>query len=187
MNRGLLENTGLFRSVWLIVALGLIAGCADVRVQEHAMFEPAVDLQSFFQGELLAHGVVKNRSGRIIRTFRAEIDAHWDEGVGVLDERFVFDDGEKQRRKWVLEPSGVGSFNATAGDVIGTGKLELAGNSIFLEYILRIPYRDGHVDVHVDDRMYQVAPDLLVNESQMTKFGVNVGSILLVIQKTGDG
>ena len=92
---------------------------------------------------------------------------------------------EQQGRKWVLEPSGEGTFNATAGDVIGTGELEFAGNSIFLEYVLRIPYGDGHVDVRVDDRMYQVAPDLLINESEMTKFGIRVGSILLVIQKTG--
>ena len=44
-----------------------------------------------------------------------------------------------------------------------------------------MPYGDGTVDVRVDDRMYLLAPGVLLNESIMSKFGVEVGSILLVI------
>ena len=67
--------------------------------------------------------------------------------------------------------------------MVGEGKLERSGNALFLDYVLRIPYDDSTIDVRVDDRMYQVAPDILLNESIMTKFGVQVGSILLVIVK----
>lgn len=52
-----------------------------------------------------------------------------------------------------------------------------------MEYVLRIPYRDGTIDVRVDDRMYLLTPDLLVHQSIMKKFGVRVGSILLVISR----
>ena len=70
-----------------------------------------------------------------------------------------------------------------AGDVVGGGVMGVAGNSAFLDYVLRIAYGESTVDVRVDDRMYLVSPDVLVNESIMTKFGLRVGSLLLVILK----
>ena len=61
------------------------------------------------------------------------------------------------------------------------GQLTSSGNALFLDYVLRLPYNEGTIDVREDDRMYRVAPNILVNESRMTRFGVQVGSILLVI------
>jgi hypothetical protein len=58
--------------------------------------------------------------------------------------------------------------------------------------VLRIPYGDGTLDLTIDDRMYLVRPDVLINESKMKKFGFGVGEILLVIRRipettAGDG
>jgi hypothetical protein len=76
----------------------------------------------------------------------------------------------------------------TAGDVVGEGQVRVAGNSMFLDYVLRIPYGDGTLDIHIDDRMYLVTPDILINESRMLKFGFDVGEILLVIERrSADG
>ncbi len=63
------------------------------------------------------------------------------------------------------------------------GKLQQAGNSLFLDYVLRLPYKGSEVDVHVDDRMYLVSPDILINESGMSKFGWRVGNLVLVIAR----
>ena len=163
-----------------ILALALSA-CSTVEVSDYSDLKPDLVLNDFFNGSLSAHGVVKDRSGRVIRIFNASIDASWDAGTGTLDEDFIFNDGEKQRRVWKLEPQDDGSYLGTAGDVEGEGLLTQAGNSVFLDYVLQIPYGEGTVDVRVDDRMYLVSPGVLINESQMTKFGVRVGSILLVI------
>jgi len=78
---------------------------------------------------------------------------------------------------------GDGSYVATAGDVIGEGSMKVAGNSVFLDYVLRIPYGDSTIDLHIDDRMYLVTERILLNESIMTKFGFEVGEITLVIEK----
>ena len=163
-----------------ILALALSA-CSTVEVSDYSDLKPDLVLNDFFNGSLSAHGVVKDRSGRVIRIFNASIDASWDAGTGTLDEDFIFNDGEKQRRVWKLEPQDDGSYLGTAADVEGEGLLTQAGNSVFLDYVLQIPYGEGTVDVRVDDRMYLVSPGVLINESQMTKFGVRVGSILLVI------
>ncbi|MEH6592583.1 MAG: DUF3833 domain-containing protein [Halioglobus sp.] len=166
----------------LLLLLTLLLGaCSSVSVDDHANFRPALDPVLFFDGKLTAHGVIKNRGGRVIRTFSADIVASWQNGVGTLDEAFVFDDGEVQQRVWTLTPSGDGTYLSTAGDVVGEGLLTTAGNSIFLDYVLRIAYGESSIDVKVDDRMYLVSENVLINESIMKKFGVRVGSIALVI------
>ena len=76
-----------------------------------------------------------------------------------------------------------GTYSGTAGDVVGEARGEVAGNSMFLKYVLRIPYGDGDLDITIDDRMYLTEPSLLVNESKMYKFGFRVGEIILVIVK----
>lgn len=177
----------LLSPVFLLLAMTLgLAGCSPVTVQEYADNRPLLVPEEFFQGQLTAHGVIKDRSGKVIRYFNADIKAYWENGIGTLEEDFIFDDGEPERRVWTLTPQGDGSYTGTAGDVIGDGQITLAGNSMFLDYVLRIPYNDGTLDLRIDDRMYLVNPTMLINESTMTKFGIRVGEILLVIEKRGD-
>lgn len=163
--------------------LTLIVGCSSVSVEDYAGNTPALVAEEFFSGELSAHGMVKNRSGKVIRYFSAAIDASWTDGVGTLDEHFIFDDGEQQTRVWTLQPNIDGTYVATAGDVIGESLMKVSGNSLFMNYVLRIPYRDGTIDVDIDDRMYLVSENILLNESGMSKWGFNVGQITLVIEK----
>lgn len=167
----------------LLVASGLLTSCSSVRVTDYAGNKPTLVLHEFFNGSLTAHGVVKNRSGKVIRYFNAAIEADWKDGVGTLDENFLFDDGEKQQRIWTLIKDESGHYVGTANDVVGSSTLKVAGNSLFLDYLLRIPYKDGTLDIHIDDRMYLVSDTMLINESVMTKWGFEVGEILLVITK----
>lgn len=167
--------------------LSFLGACASVTVSDHQTFEPEIDMQTFFDGYLSAHGVVKNRPGKVIRTFNADIAACWKDGTGYLVEDFVFNDGEEQQRIWTLTPNVDGSYTGSAGDVVGPGNLTVAGNSVFLDYVLRIPLGDSTIDVRVDDRMYLVSPTVLFNESILTKFGVKVGSLGLVIVRQPHG
>ena len=164
----------------LFLAL-LFTGCANVSVDDYQGNAPDFIPSEFFNGRLTAHGVVMDRSGRVTRYFNADIQASWAAGIGTLDEDFLFDDGEAQKRIWTLTPTENGGYIGTAGDVVGEGQLTYAGNAVFLDYVLRIPYGDGTIDLRVDDRMYLVGDDVLINESRLTKFGVNVGRILLTI------
>jgi hypothetical protein len=175
------------RFATLLLSILLLQACAQVQVDEYRAREPVFDPVSFFSGYLTAHGIVQDRAGKVLRHFNAEIQASWQDGVGTLVEDFVFDDGEEQRRIWTLTPDGSGGYNGRAGDVVGDGKLSFAGNAMFLDYTLRIPYRDGTIDVRVDDRMYLVDPDILINESRLTKFGFGIGSIVLTILRHPEG
>lgn len=167
-----------------VLALG---GCAGVSVTDYRGESPRFVPESFFDGRLVAHGLLKNRAGRVTRRFVAEIDASWTDGVGTLDERFEFADGEEDRRVWTLRPDGDGGYIGTAGDVVGESAITVAGNAMFLDYTLRAPYGDSTIDVQIDDRMYLIDDNTLLNESIMRKFGFRVGEIMLVIRRVGGG
>jgi len=173
----------LLRLTIVFLGLGLFSACSSVRISEYADNQPAMVVEEFFNGSLRAHGIVKNRDEKVIRYFNASIDAKWVGGVGTLDEVFKFDDGEEQRRVWKLVRNDAGNYTASANDVIGSSTLKVGGNSLFLDYVLRIPWDDGTLDLRVDDRMYLVSDRVLINESVMTKWGFEVGRISLVIEK----
>ena len=173
----------LLQHIMTLLVLTGITACSTVQVQDYADNQPILDPETFFDGQLSAHGVIKDRGGKVIRYFNVDITAYWREGIGTLEEDFVFSDGESDRRVWTLTPAGKDRYIGTAGDVVGDGEISIAGNSMFLDYVLRIPYGDDTLDLRIDDRMYLVSPDVLINESRMIKFGLTVGEILLVIRR----
>ena len=173
----------------LSALLGMLIGlsaCGSTSVDDYQAREPAFEPEDFFNGALTAHGVVKDFSGTAIRHFSADIIGCWSGGVGTLDEDFVFDDGEQQKRIWTLTPNGDQTYIGTAGDVVGEGLARWQGNAMFLDYTLRIELEDGPINVKIDDRMYRVSDNVVINESKMRKFGFGVGEILLTIIRHPD-
>ena len=166
-----------------VCCLLLLTACSTPDVSLYAKNEPKFELQTFFSGPLTAHGILKNRSGEVTRYFNATLEGSWDNGVGTLVEVFVFDDGEVQERTWIMTPDDQGNYSATANDVVGSGDIKISGNALFMSYVLQVPYDGDLLEVNVDDRMYMVKEDVVINESIMKKFGVEVGYLSIVIEK----
>ena len=59
----------------LLLAMSLLSGCGSVSVQDYADNAPVLDPETFFDGYLTAHGVIKDRGGKVIRYFNADITA----------------------------------------------------------------------------------------------------------------
>ena len=166
----------------MIIATGSsLLGCSSATISDFQGRSPAFAPEAFFNGTLTAHGIVKDFSGTASRHFQADITGCWRDGVGTLYEDFTFDDGEEQTRIWTLTPSGDQTFIGTAGDVVGEGLARWEGNAMFLDYTLRIELENGPIDVRIDDRMYRVSDNIVINESKMRKFGIGVGDILLTL------
>ncbi|MGO1502549.1 MAG: DUF3833 domain-containing protein [Marinobacter sp.] len=180
-----IPKAGRHSILLLVAALTLLSGCSGPALTDYADRGPKLVPEQFFSGELTARGVVKDMSGEVIRTFDADISASWNSaGVGTLDEEFRFDDDEVQTRIWTLTPSDAAdSYHADAGDVTEPGTMRWSGNAIHMNYVLQVAYGDETLDVRMDDWMYLVTPDTLINQTTMSKWGVDVGEIVLVIQK----
>jgi hypothetical protein len=140
--------------------------------------------QEYFNGKMTAYGLVKDRSGQIIRTFKGVLIGSWDEkGIGTLDEKFVYDDGEELKRVWTLKPTGEKSFDATAHDIVGTAKMKSLGNTVMIDYVMRVPYNDSTIDISVRDWLHLQEDGVIINHSKMKKFGFTVGELVITIIK----
>jgi hypothetical protein len=140
--------------------------------------------QEYFNGKMTAYGLVKDRSGQIIRTFKGLLIGSWDEkGIGTLDEKFVYDDGEELKRVWTLKPTGEKSFDATAHDIVGTAKMKSLGNTVMIDYVMRVPYNDSTIDISVRDWLHLQEDGVIINHSKMKKFGFTVGELVITIIK----
>ncbi|MEM9603096.1 MAG: DUF3833 family protein [Pseudomonadota bacterium] len=150
--------------------------------------EPEIDpfrFEHFFQGPIHARGFVRNRGGEVIRRFWAEIVGTWDERTGelTLDEILHFDDGEVLERVWQIERLANGEYRGRAGDVEGVATGEVSGPDGVLRYALTVQYRGMDLVLSVVDRFHAVSEDVMYNNTQLKKFGFNVGSVSSVFYK----
>ena len=84
----------------------LLTGCTGMKIEDFNNTSPEFIPQEYFNGKLRAYGLVKDRSGKITRTFKGTMIGSWDKyGNGKLEEFFVYNDGEKLERTWILKPT----------------------------------------------------------------------------------
>lgn len=160
----------------------VLMGCAS-NITEYNQTEPKFDMTTFFDGKLSAYGMVQDRSGKVIRRFEADLVGRWQGDTGVLEEDFLYDDGEEQRRVWHLKKHDGQFYSGTADDVVGLASGQAQGFAFNWHYTLAINV-DGKVwNIDLDDWIYQLNETRLMNRTVMTKWGFKVGEITLIIEK----
>lgn len=163
--------------------LAALAGCASPTVADYAAEKPTLDLTSYFNGTLDAHGVFTDRSGKVVKRFAVVMRCRWQGNEGVLDEDFSYSDGSKQKRVWRLTKLPGGRYTGTADDVAGTAEGQEAGIAFHWRYTLELPV-DGKVyNVQFDDWMYLMDDRVMLNKATMSKFGVRLGEVTLSFYK----
>ena len=163
----------------------LLTGCSAQTIEDVASRSPDFDLESFFEGDSIAYGIFEDYSQKLSRQFRVNIKGTIEGDTLTLEEDFLYDDGETQRRVWVITNKGTTSegvilYEGRADDVIGTAQGELAGNALHWRYNLALPVDDTSYDIHFNDWIYQQDEDVAINRARLTKFGFEVGSVTLV-------
>lgn len=166
------------------LALIIFGGCSAMKINDFTGTKPEFIPQQYFNGKLKAYGIVKNRSGKIIRSFVGDLVGSWDEnGVGTLDEHFVYNDGEEQDRVWTLKPVGDKKFIGTACDIVGEAPMVANGNTVMIDYTMRVPYGKSTIDLNVRDWLHLQPDGVVINHSKMKKFGFEVGELVITIIK----
>ena len=162
----------------------LLTGCASMKIEDFNNTKPEFIPQEYFNGKLRAYGIVKDRSGKIIRSFKGEMIGSWDKnGIGTLDEFFVYDDGEEMKRVWTLKPTSDKKFIATADDIVGESSMIANGNTVMIDYVMRTPYKSSTIDLSVQDWLHLQDEKVIINHSKMKKFGFVVGELVITIIK----
>ncbi|MCE9679488.1 DUF3833 domain-containing protein [Shewanella sp. AS1] len=172
----------------LLMALFIftLSACGSASLDEHKGTVPELKLEEFFQGKLKAYGMVLSRSGDLQRRFEVDLQADWQGDKGEIKEWFVFDDGEKSTRIWQLEKVADNQYQGQAGDVIGIATGRTQGSALYWEYVMTIPVDGETYEISLDDWMFLLDDRRLFNKTEMSKWGVKVGEIILYIEKISD-
>jgi hypothetical protein len=172
------------RRTSLAAAAALLLGaCAGPSVSDYADQKPVLDLKTYFNGELVAHGLFTDRSGSVQRRFNVQMTGTWQGTQGTLDERFTYSDGKTERRVWRLTDEGNGRWSGRADDVLGVAEGRAAGNTLNWRYTLKLPVDGAIYEVQFDDWMYLMDERVMLNKAVMTKFGIRLGEVTLAFYK----
>ena len=167
--------------------IGFDMGGTSTDVSHYANQGPKLDLKTYLNGRLMAHGMFVKRGGEVARRFKVTMDATWQQEngiwVGTLDEAFEYDDGEKQRRVWTLRELQPGVYEGTASDVVGKAKGRSSGHALNWQYTLTLPVGNDRYDVQFDDWMFQMDERVMLNKARMSKFGIYLGEVTLAFYR----
>ncbi|MCW8996071.1 MAG: DUF3833 domain-containing protein [Psychromonas sp.] len=160
-----------------------VTACSSQKLSDYDNTRPVFDVQNYFNGNLLAYGVVLDRSGKVTRRFTVKMIGSWSNNHGKLEEWFAFDDGEKMTRTWLINKQADGSYTGRADDIVGLAVGESNGIALHWDYQLELTVEGSAYRVTFDDWLYQVDNDVVINRSYIKKWGFTLGEVILVINK----
>ncbi|MES2366486.1 MAG: DUF3833 domain-containing protein [Pseudomonadota bacterium] len=166
----------------MCTVLGL-TGCAGISPEVYRDQKPTLDIATYFNGPLTAWGYFADRSGEVKRRFTVQITGKWNGNEGVLTENFVWSDGEKSQRIWHISKLDAHRYIGRAGDVKGEAIGTAYGNALQWKYSLLLPVDGKTYEVQFDDWMYQMDDAVMLNKSEMRKFGFKLGEIVISFRK----
>jgi len=181
----LIKSSFLFFSLSIIsvISMFFLFGCSSQNIEVYKNNSPKFDVRKYFNGNLEAYGILQNWQGKVIRTFTVKMQGSWQENNGILQEDFLFNDGEKQQRTWQLTMQDDHHFTATASDVVQTAQGKQYGNAVKMDYVLAIPMGNKTYNFTIKDWLFLVDENSLVNVSTITKFGIPVAKLSIGFKK----
>ncbi len=166
----------------IITTVFMLAGCS-ASLSDYQGQQPPFDLAEYFSSPVAAYGIVQDHRTRLTRHFCVEIVPQWQAGEGTLHETFFFSDGEQQVRIWQLQTSGL-LVTGSAADVVGQASGEARGNAFNFRYVLDVPVGEQRYTLSVDDWMFRLDTDRVMNRSYLKKFGITVAEVSIFFDRS---
>jgi len=170
------------RSLAYVITCFFISSCS-VELEDYQTKEKPFDIKSYFEGRVIAWGVIQDYSNEVKRRFCVEVDGSWQGEKGVLAEKFYFNDGEISYRNWQLTKLADGSYLGTAEDVLGTAIGKHQGFAFQFQYELLLNIDGDITQLIMDDWMFQLDDNKVLNKTSMSKFGIKVAEVTLFFDK----
>ena len=172
------------RKLFGIIFFILLTGCANtMKPTDFKDQKPRLIIEKYLSGNVKAWGVLQNRSGKVTRQFKADLNGDWDGSKLVLNEVFNWNDGEKQTRQWVINKIDEHNYEGTASDVVGTAKGYSYGPAFKFEYVLLVPVKGKNIKITFDDWIFMQDDRVAINRATMTKFGIKVAELTVMFVK----
>ena len=166
-----------------VILILLLNSCSEMKPEDYKNTKPIIKIEEYFQGNVKAWGILQGRSGEVKRQFVADMKGEFDGQNLILDETFIWNDGEKQERRWTIKKVGDNKYEGTAPDVAGVAKGVSFGSAFKFEYKLLVPYKDKKIKIRFDDWIFKQDEKVAINRATMTKFGIKVAELTVLFQK----
>ncbi|MEZ5961381.1 MAG: DUF3833 family protein [Hyphomonadaceae bacterium] len=167
----------------LTVAGGLLTACATAPARPSNASEASFVLERDLLGRTTARGDFRAITGTQ-RGFTAHLSGSLTGEVFTLIEDFVYDDGERDRKTWVLTRQPSGEWSGTREDVIGAARGYQDGPVFRLEYDVRLPSENGRGrQVRFRDLLALDGQGAVLNNANVGWFGFRVARVSLVITR----
>jgi len=166
-----------------VILILLLNSCSEMKPEDYKNTKPIIKIEEYFQGNVKAWGILQGRSGEVKRQFVADMKGEFDGQNLILDETFIWNDGEKQERRWTIKKVGDNRYEGTAPDVVGIAKGVSFGSAFKFEYKLLVPYKDKKIKIKFDDWIFRQDEKTAINKATLTKFGFKVGELTVFFVK----
>ena len=169
-----------FKFFLLIIITVLITNCSSnqgMKPEDFKNQKPRLIIEEYLSGNVKAWGILQNRSGKVTRQFSADLNGKWDGKQLILDEKFIWNDGEVQNRRWTIDKIDEHNYEGTAGDVVGKAKGFSYGPAFKFEYVLLVPVKGREIKITFDDWIFKQDDRVAINRATMTKFGIKVAEL----------
>jgi hypothetical protein len=143
------------------------------------------DPTRLLEGRTRIHGIFEDRFGRVRRRISGELHGRWQEPGLVVDESFMYDDGTCETRQWQITRPIAGKFRAVCSDCVGTAEGECLPGLARMRYKFRLRLKSNVVVVDFDDRILVLNSSVAINRSTVSKWGIRLGELFLVLEKVG--
>lgn len=173
----------------VLCAFAFLAACTGKpSFDDPSLSDRKLNLEEFFDGELVAYGQFQDILGTVRRSFVVTITGDWDGERLRLVEDFDYEDGSTEQRIWTLTKTGPDSWSGTAPGVIGAAVGQEQDNRFNWKYEidLPIPSADGTTEtmrVTFDDWMWLLAEDRLLNLAYVKRYGFDIGTVTISFEK----
>ena len=154
-----------------------------MKPEDYAGTRPALDLFEYFAGETRAWGMFQDRFGKVRRRFSVDIIGRQQGQRLILDESFLYDDGETQRRVWTIDRLDEHHYQGRADDVVGIAHGKAYGNALHWRYDLLLEVDRKQWQVHFNDWMFLQDDRVLINRAKVSKYGLTLGEVTLFFLK----
>ncbi|MGR3617253.1 MAG: DUF3833 domain-containing protein [Paracoccaceae bacterium] len=148
----------------------------------YASTNPTFVLKTHLSGPILSEGLIYGPTGKMTNSFVAKMVGEWDGDTGTLSEEFTYSNGKQQSRKWFLKLGEGSTFTATADDIVGEAHGIVSGSTIKMEYKIMLPEEAGGHTLAVTDWLYLTENGVIMNKSEMRKFGVKVAELIATMR-----
>ena len=172
------------KKILVFTLLIFITGCGNkMKPTDFKNKKPRLIIENYLSGKVKAWGVLQNRSGKVTRQFKADLNGKWNGSTLILDEIFNWNDGEVQTRQWTIKKIDEHNYEGTASDVVGIAKGYSYGPSFKFEYVLLVPVKGKNIKISFDDWIFMQDDRVAINRATMTKFGIKVAELTVMFIK----